>query len=328
MKKLNNICQLLQSVYIGDTDYDWTEDLINQYIWKHKDPYLKYLNKNKISLNIFEILGIKVNIISKEIIQIIDFFDNRDRILKKDDIILQINSQNPFEYNLNSKEQIQIIAIRGLYTKSPSIIKEIYEYPRIENKSLQDITIQKTKEYAYIKFTNFNERIDFIIDTISQIYKNQIPKLIIDIRDNMGGKVKNSYKLLNIFLENNSLAYYKLSKEKKYIRIIAKNEGNVKFKQVIIIINSNTMSSAELFTASLKDNIEAVIIGEKSFGKGVMTKKFRLEDQSIVIIPKYEFFSPKLKKIHNIGIIPDIDIESSEIDYIISSKEYNKFCFK
>ena len=92
-----------------------------------------------------------------------------------------------------------------------------------------------------------------------------LPFLIIDLRDSNGGYIKHCIDICNIFLHNCEIV--KLVYKNKTISYYA-DENELKFKKIFIIVNRNTMSSAEILAYSLKANLEeAVILGEDTFNK-------------------------------------------------------------
>ncbi|MEG2017076.1 MAG: S41 family peptidase [Clostridium sp.] len=303
MNKLSNLKKILDGNYFYKHRIveEQENELIRNYIRMINDPYLKYIDNKDGFISIFDALGIRVNETSSTMIEIIGFYDYRERILKSGDIIISVNNDNPYksnfiEHSLNSKKnKIKIVAIRNLNSNDVELICEDYDIPVI-NTEPSDITFYEDNinSIFYMRLPDCNRDIERYINK-SLHYKN----LILDLRDNFGGNVKNTYKMLSLLCENGQIAYMKKDNNNNIKIMKVTENGHIKHNNIIVIINRNTMSSAELLAISLRDNRKAVIIGEKSFGKAIMTKKYILDENSYIMIPKYVFLSPKGENINN-----------------------------
>lgn len=103
------------------------------------------------------------------------------------------------------------------------------------------------------------------------------------------------------------------------------SSGNICFKKIVLLINSSTISSAELLTISLKENANTIILGDKSYGKSIVLAQYSIDNSLMMSIPKYYFLSPSMKNINNIGITPDIYMTNEQIDSIINSNSLEEF---
>ena len=96
-----------------------------------------------------------------------------------------------------------------------------------------------------------------------------------------------------------------------------KAKGNEKFLDypIVVLINQGTASGAEILAAALRDNQGVLIIGETSFGKGLVQEPERLKDGSLLKITTAKWFTPKGQSITDVGLEPDIKREMTEKDY-------------
>ncbi|MFN3412173.1 MAG: S41 family peptidase [Exilispira sp.] len=169
---------------------------------------------------------------------------------------------------------------------------------------------QLTKNIFYIKIEDFGEN---TADTVKEelvkaikIYKGAV----IDLRGNPGGYLSEVVKLLDYFFKNKLLVYTKGRNTRfdekysaSYTQLVPDN-----FK-LVVLVDSNTASAAEIFTGVMKDYKRAIIIGEKTFGKGVVQQVFSLSDGSAVFLTINQYFTPKGYEIHKNGIEPDINVK-------------------
>ena len=227
-----------------------------------------------------------------------------------------INNCLPFNIHKNVNK-LKITVIRNLYNEDIEIIEEEYCIPNIlSNEPIKYIDYE---DFFYLKFHNFNNNMEKIYELVKNSYVNNKKYLIFDLRNNIGGSVKNATKLLQQFQLSTSIAYSMKNKNK--ITRITSN-GKIKYEKIIVLINESTMSSAELVVSSLKQNDNTLIIGKKTFGKGVMLKYLNLDDGYAITIPKYLIVPSNGDDFNNIGIYPDKYIDDAKINNLIENKEF------
>ena len=97
---------------------------------------------------------------------------------------------------------------------------------------------------------------------------------------------------------------------------------------MVILVDKNTASSAEIFTGIMRDYKKATIIGTKTYGKGIVQEVIPLDDGSAVKITISEYYIPSGETVHKVGIEPDIELEyeylASETDAEEESTEYDE----
>ncbi|MEJ5274122.1 MAG: S41 family peptidase, partial [Spirochaetota bacterium] len=169
---------------------------------------------------------------------------------------------------------------------------------------------QLTKDIFYIKIEDFG-------DNTANSVKDELVKAtkkykgaVIDLRGNPGGYLSEVIQLLNYFFKDELLVYTKGRNPKFDEKYFATNQKIIpdNFK-LVVLVDENTASAAEIFTGVMKDYKRATIIGEKTFGKGVVQQVFQLNDGSAVFLTITQYFTPKGYIIHKNGIEPDIKVQ-------------------
>ena len=160
-------------------------------------------------------------------------------------------------------------------------------------------------DIGYIRVKTFSGTMDKeIVNHYVKLKKQGADKLILDLRYNGGGYVESAEQLLGHF-EGVKAAYEMKTREGK--TTIKPIPSKVKFpEKTYVLVNRYSASASEIVAASLQDQNAAIVVGEKTKGKGTIQSFFEFEDGSALKLTIGEFTGPKQKKIHHVGVIPTI----------------------
>ncbi len=165
---------------------------------------------------------------------------------------------------------------------------------------------------GYIYISTFSSTLaeqvqEALIDLESQSMKS----LIIDVRDNAGGYLVAASGVANLFLEKGKTIY---SLQSNDILQIYKDETEEKRDyKILVLINKNSASAAEILAASLKESYGATLLGEKSYGKGKVQQTKELSDGRMVKYTTAKWLTPTGVCIDQLGLEPDIAVEQELI---------------
>ena len=141
-------------------------------------------------------------------------------------------------------------------------------------------------------------------EAFNELNKNKLTGLIVDVRNNGGGIVEETLKIADYALEKNDVIL--ITKDKQGNKEIERSIKNPIIKMPIVILtNEATASASEILVAALKENGKATVVGEKTYGKGVIQELLTLSDGSGIKITTEEYYTPNENKINKIGIEPD-----------------------
>ena len=188
--------------------------------------------------------------------------------------------------------------------------KEMVEYMATYVSTLNDNNaILEEGSIIYIKVNNFN--MDFLSQIsrrLSELETSEIT-IIIDLRDNFGGAVYLAAGYAEIFLEKEKIISRCVAQLDEMV-LISKAENPIECKKIFLLVNSNTMSSAEIFVLALSENLDNVlIVGETTGGKGFGMLQRELTDGSLYYLVAFDWFSPLDNNITGVGIHPDIELD-------------------
>lgn len=175
---------------------------------------------------------------------------------------------------------------------------------------------------GYLKITSFAENTpELVMKELSIFDEKNIEKIIIDLRNNGGGTLNSAVELLNLFVTEGPVLYvdYANGQEDVYSCELAEQKY-----ELALLINGGSASATEIFAGAVKYKNEGILVGTKSFGKGIVQSLYQLNNGSGVKFTTAEYFSVDKKPVHKVGITPDIIIENPEINlskYPTFSKE-------
>ena len=145
----------------------------------------------------------------------------------------------------------------------------------------------------------------------NELNKKNLKGLIIDLRDNGGGILDEALDIADYILEKDSIILIEKDRDGE-TKTEKSKKSPIITVPVVILTNGNSASASEVLTAALKENNKAIVVGEQTFGKGVIQELITLQDGSGIKITVEEYFTPKENKINNIGITPDEEVTLPE----------------
>ncbi|MBR5027073.1 S41 family peptidase [Candidatus Saccharibacteria bacterium] len=162
---------------------------------------------------------------------------------------------------------------------------------------------------AIVTITRFdNDTGAMVYDFAKEFASKGINKVILDLRDNGGGYVAAAQDLLSLWIENQDILIQKsmhfgTTKVASYF-----GKALLKDMKTIVLVNGSTASASEIVAGALQDYGKATILGEKTYGKGVIQQMFDLDNGAMLKITIASWYTPKDRSINKDGITPDIEV--------------------
>ncbi len=198
----------------------------------------------------------------------------------------------------SKKEKVTIEVKRGEEIKTFEIPLSTLIDSSIVYQMIKDTNV------GYIGIDIFSRTLDTQVEkALRELEAEGMEKLIIDLRNNTGGYLDIAKTTASLFIEKGKLIYSLEGKDKKenyYDETDAKRDY-----PIVIIINGNSASASEILAAALKDNNNAILVGETSFGKGKVQQTYELEDGSLAKYTSAKWLRPNGECIDGIGLRPD-----------------------
>jgi carboxyl-terminal processing protease len=211
---------------------------------------------------------------------------------------------------------------------TPVVLTVLREEGTIEDVTIvRDLIVIEPIQYeekldgsiAYIRILRFEPDTTAALDlALGAFSLDAIAGLVLDLRNNAGGLMSEAIAVANRFVDRDHVVLItedRLSGRRQYY-----SRGNlIRNFPIAILINRGTASAAEILAGALRDNDMAILIGEKTYGKGVFQQLFDFPDGSALKITAGEYFTPSGAVVHETGITPDllVDEEDDPVDIAI-----------
>lgn len=300
------------------------------------DDYTTYLD-DESTAELFDSLsgkytgiGVSINNSDKSIVKVYDNTPAKKAGVIAGDIIVGVNDTDVT--NMSATEVVNLIKNcndyftlklqRGTETLSVSLKNETLIAPNIDYYMIDNTNI------GYLYMQTFSNTLKEQVDSaLNELESSGINSLIIDLRNNTGGYLTAATDVANIFLEKGKKIYgLNFQNEITYYSDETNNHKNY---NIVVLINENTASAAEILASALKESYGATIVGETSFGKGKVQQTMKLDDGSMVKYTSAYWLTPSGTCIDGIGISPDYYITNKETtdadgNTIINDDQLNK----
>ncbi len=333
-EKLGLIDEVINSYYLNDSEIDeqeMIEGLYSGYVSGLGEAYTTYYTADEYAAlmesSSGEYSGIGVSVsqnLNTGVITIVNPFENGpgyEAGMRKDDILYAVEGEEVTGVDIN-----QVVAkIKG--EDGTSVNLTVYrpstdEYidMTVERRVVQNPTVtweMKDDGIGYIQITEFDEvTIEQFDQAVGELSSQGAKGLIFDLRDNPGGRLDSVCQMLDRLLPEGELLVYTMDKDGNKEEYYAEDEDTLALP-AIVLVNGNSASASEIFTAALQDYGVATIMGTTTFGKGIVQVILPLGDGSAVKVTQSQYYTPDGVCIHGEGVTPDIEVEadtSSEND--------------
>ncbi|MDU5976753.1 MAG: S41 family peptidase [Finegoldia magna] len=325
LAKINKIENLIDQYYLFDIDKNkQQEGAVEGYVKALGDPYSEFLTKEEMdSLNQQtegEYAGVGIVVTPSEtgaitVVSAIKGSPAFEKGIKKDDIILKINGK---DYNASQMND----AVKVMKGKPNTDVK--LTIARMENKtskifdvnitrrmiSLTTVNSQKIGDIGYINITQFDRKTDKeFIEQYENLKKQNVKSIVLDLRNNPGGLLDSTVKIADYLLPQGVIVKT-VDKNKK--EDVQKSDSSEQNLPMVVLVNGSSASASEILTGALKDYKKATIVGEKTFGKGIVQTIIPMDKGEGLKLTISEYFSPNGNKIHKQGVKPDVEIKLDE----------------
>ena len=306
------------------------------------DPHSSFLDKidfkymTEQTSGKFGGLGIEITM-DQGLVKIISPIDDTPAFkagLKAGDYITNIDGETIIGMTLNEA----VDKMRGKPgTKVKLTIRRVNEKPfdvTIKREEIKTRSVKvdvKDEDVLYVRISSFSEDVD---KDIKKAFEDETKKrkktfkgLVLDVRNNPGGLLDQAVGVSELFLSQGEVVSTRARNEEDTLRYTAKGFDITNGLPIVVLINNGSASASEIVAGALQDHKRAVILGEKSFGKGSVQTVVPLGDYGAMRLTTARYYTPSGKSIQATGIEPDIVVHPAKIEeftdeYGFSEAEY------
>jgi len=349
---------------------------------KNLDPHSTYISadkakaENETLIGHFGGIGIRFMILRDTLTVVAVIKDGPSEIvgLEKRDRIIEINNENVASIGLTNQDVLKklkgelnsIVELKILKPNKSILYKSITRGQIPLNSVAATTMLNKT--IGYIKLSKFSSKTDVEVkESLKKLSSLGMVSLILDLRFNGGGYLHQAIKVADEFLKKDRLIVYTKGAHSEKKSFYASEYGHFEDGKLIILVNSMTASASEIVSGAIQDHQRGIIVGRRTFGKGLVQQPIQLNNSSEIRITTSRYYTPKGKCIQkpygdsidydndiigrlesgeltlndsvtNLlntkgGIIPDIftPIDTTNYSYLVNkiiySNKWRDFCF-
>ena len=336
MEKLEALYRLIESTFIYDIDADAVFDSMAKGLFSAlNDPYSEYITEEESSDIQDLTMGVYGGIgayISKPNPSYIDYDDPESYMvtivspfegspaskagLHAGDLISEIDGKPVDEYTVQEAAAnlrgepgtiVRLTVHRRDLVLTINVERAIVEIPTVRSDMIDTTGYLHILEFTPITPEKVREALD-------EFEEASYSSMILDLRSNPGGSVDSAVQIADLFLDKRTVLIMETGPEQKVSRYTTDSGVSVPEEiPLIILTNGGTASSSEILAGALRDNDRAVIVGSTSFGKGLVQNVYPFDAGDYFKITSGRYLTPDGIDIHEVGIVPDVDVVEPEL---------------
>lgn len=324
-KTFTYLKNFIEKNYIGDLDEQkMLQEAIKGYVKGLGDEYSEYITSDEMKGFMEDTNGryvgigiyIANNTQTNQILVLMPMEGSpaQEAGIQSGDIIVKINGEeykgdqlteasNKMKGEEGSKVKLEIL--REDETIEIEVERKNIKVNHIESEMLSN-------QIGYLQLSTFDDgTAEEFKAKYEELQKQGAKSLIIDLRNNGGGIVKEATDIADMMIEKGKTLLITSSKNEEEEITKAQKDRSITIP-VVVLVNKNSASASEILAAALKESDNAKIVGEKTYGKGVIQTIYTLSDGSGLKLTTNEYFTPNHNVINKIGITPDIEVSLPE----------------
>lgn len=306
--KLSKVMNLIETFYVDTVNQDKLSEEAIIAMLKYLDPHSIYISKEEVEemneplQGNFEGVGVQFNILNDTIVVVspIPGGPSEKVGIQAGDRFVTINGENVAGIGIKNKDVVE--KLRGAKGTTVDVgmarkgTKEILEFTITRDKipiySL-DAAYMINKEVGYIKLNRFAATtMDEYYKAIGNLKSKGAKHLIVDLQGNSGGYLNTAIDLADEFLKDKKLIVYTEGTKSPKHEYKATGRGNFEEGKVVMLVDEGSASASEILSGAIQDWDRGVVIGRRSFGKGLVQRPFNLPDGAMIRLTIARYYTP------------------------------------
>ena len=336
----SEVLETIKQEYVDDVDQAKIMDSAINGLLQSLDPYSGYMSPKSFNgmqtdtKGEFGGLGIEIGMESGvvKVISPIDDTPAANAGIKSGDYIVRINGQQVQGKTLTEAVELMRgpigseikLTIRRRNEKRALEFK--IKRAVIEVKSVEAKIIGEKNKIGYLRLKSFNQNSDKqLFKKINDFEKkNKLTGYILDLRNNPGGLLTQAISITDFFLDEGEIVSTKGRKISESRRFFSKRGDEINGKPLIVITNNGSASASEIVSGALKDHKRAIILGERTYGKGSVQSIIPLKNGGGLRLTISKYYLPSGESISEVGVLPDIFVEENGKNFKIDTNTDNQ----
>ncbi|HMJ69097.1 MAG TPA: S41 family peptidase [Cyclobacteriaceae bacterium] len=314
IQKFREVLSLVQNEYVDEAKTDELVEEAIEHLLTKLDPHSSYIpasDREAASEDLrgnFEGIGIEFNIFHDTLVVVSPLsggpseavgLRSGDKIVKVDDKLIAgigINNSDVYKYLKGPKGSEVALQIVRNGAHEPMTFKVVRD--KIPQYSVE-AAYMIDKEIGYIKVRIFNATTyEEFKAALSKLKEQGMQKLVLDLQGNPGGYLNQAIDLSDEFLKAGEKIVFTKGKDKRYdTEAVTTEKGDFEEGDLIVLVNEGSASASEIVSGALQDNDRALIVGRRSFGKGLVQTPFDLNDGSELRLTISRYYTPSGRSI-------------------------------
>ncbi len=328
---LAKVLELVKDTYVEEVDEQQLLEAAIRGMLNDLDPHSGYMDVSSFRENQIqsrgEYGGLGMEIVpSNNVLRIVAPMDDTPASragLKAGDYITHIDDEPLSQYT--SDEAVELMRGPAGTDVKIRVFREGEGEP-FDLELTREVIVLKTVRHrieretiGYIRLTTFNNEnvADDLRDAIEDIKADlgdNLTGYVLDLRNNPGGLLDMAIDVTDIFLERGEIVSMRGRRASENARWNATRGDLTDGLPIVILVNAGSASASEIVAGALQDHERATIVGEESFGKGLVQTVYPLSDDRAVRVTTARYYTPSGKSIQGIGVIPNIIVEQPIFD--------------
>ena len=314
IQKFKEVLGLIKDEYVDTTKTGALVDDAIEHMLDKLDPHSSYIpisqrvEANEDLQGNFEGIGIEFNIFHDTLVVVTALSGGPSEAvgLRPGDKIIKVGEKMIAHVGLTNPQVMKLLkGPKGTEAKLEVIRKNekaSLKFTIIRDKIPQhsvDVSYMVDANTGYIKVNRFSQTtIDEFQQAMDKLKKQGMTKLVLDLQGNPGGYMNQAIDLADEFLSAGKKIVFTKGKDKKYNSdAMSTNKGDFEKGDLIVLVNEGSASASEILAGALQDNDRALVVGRRSFGKGLVQSPFDLSDGSELRLTISRYYTPSGRSI-------------------------------
>jgi len=242
--------------------------------------------------------------------------------VQRGDIFLEVDGVNVAD--ATTTEVVELVRGPGGTTVRISFLRPGEENPvvfEIVRATIEIVNVSGAivdGDVGYLHISSFGNQLVYeqLLETIMRLQLDGAKSFVLDLRDNPGGLLTQGILVADEFLERGDIVFQRARGVTQ--RLASADPSGLVDAPMVVLVNRNSASASEIVAGALQENARALVIGERTFGKGVAQSVVSLADGGQFAYTSFEWLTPERRSISAEGIVPDVLVTDSRLAQTIS----------